>query len=108
MDGPVFAFTVVGAEVASVPARLIHIGQVDAALALYLEHEDRATHEQDHIGAAMLHWQLVLKNRRVARCHWGAIKNFTDSQLEGGIDSSQAASCSGETIFRNSTSDCRM
>ena len=82
MDGPVLAFTVVGAEVASVPARLIHIGQVDAALALYLEHEDRATHEQDHIRAAMLHWQLILKNCRVARCQWASIKNFTNPQLQ--------------------------
>ena len=42
MDRPVFALAVVRAQVAGVSAGLIHIGQVDTALALDLQHQYRS------------------------------------------------------------------
>jgi hypothetical protein len=65
VDLSVVALAVVGAEVAGVGGGLVEVGLRGGRFALELEHDDGASDQQEHVGAAKLERQLVLQNRAV-------------------------------------------
>jgi hypothetical protein len=74
---------VVCPEVTGIRGHLIQVGLGGALLALRLDNDDAAAHEQQGVWAAMVQWELILQDRPVGWRATVAIEHLSNFALKG-------------------------
>src|SRR3954452_21352823 len=83
MDGDVCARIVIGLEIASIRRCLVHVGKAHRARRLEFEDEYCAAKQENNVGPAKFHWQLVFEDRGVSRRGWIVVDDLTELALKG-------------------------
>ena len=76
------ALAVICPEITNVPGGLVDVGSIGVLSALELENQDSPAHEEHHVRASKLEWELVLEDGGVTRRHRVVEQNLADLPLQ--------------------------